>query len=221
MVQEIDRGTYHVRLFLDETAALPGILYLIGDDGAGETLWNRLRVPRPALAVVSGMDWNRELSPWQAEKVFSKGEDFMGEGEDFLFVLTDTLIPETETRLPFSPSFRGIAGYSLAGLFALWALYQTDRFDRAASLSGSLWFDGFVPFAETHPLRQRPEMIILSYGDREPGTRNERMRTVGLCTERLAVFYAEKGIPTQFSVRPGGHFDRVEETIADGLNSLY
>ncbi|ERL11412.1 hypothetical protein HMPREF1248_0438 [Coriobacteriaceae bacterium BV3Ac1] len=31
-----------------------------------------------------------------------------------------------------------ISGYSLAGLFALWSLYQTDIFKGAACVSGSL-----------------------------------------------------------------------------------
>ena len=70
-------------------------------------------------------------------------------------------------------------------------------------------------------MQRTPDRLVLSYGDREPKTRNERMRTVGECTTRLAAFYAEKGIPTAFSVRLGGHFDRVEETIADGLYRLY
>ncbi len=60
--------------------------------------------------------------------------------------LTQRIVPLTENHLGYAPEFRGIAGYSLAGLFALWAVYQTGLFDRAASVSGSLWFDGFLTF---------------------------------------------------------------------------
>ena len=65
-------------------------------------------------------------------------------------MLTHQIIPFTEEKLGYVPKFHGIAGYSLAGLFALWSVYQTDLFDWAASISGSLWFDGFLEFMKAN-----------------------------------------------------------------------
>ena len=39
-----------------------------------------------------------------------------------------------------------IAGYSLAGLFALWAAWNSGYFRRVASVSGSLWYPGFTDY---------------------------------------------------------------------------
>lgn len=36
------------------------------------------------LVSISGMDWNRDLSPWKAEKVFKGEEDFSGGADDFM-----------------------------------------------------------------------------------------------------------------------------------------
>lgn len=45
------------------------------------------------------------------------------------------------------PRWRGIAGYSLTGLFALYyAIYQTDLFSRVGSISGTLWFPGMKEY---------------------------------------------------------------------------
>ena len=39
-----------------------------------------------------------------------------------------------------------IGGYSLAGLFSLWAAYQTDVFSGFAAASPSVWFPGFIEY---------------------------------------------------------------------------
>lgn len=70
---------------------------------------------------------NHKLSLFQAEKADCP-LFYLGLRKEF-----------TERRV-----FIGIAGYSLAGLFALYALYKTDVFTRVASMSGSLWFPGIM-----------------------------------------------------------------------------
>ena len=51
--------------------------------GDGEALFALLPEPKPALICVSA-DWNRDLSPWFASKVFRSGEDFSGGADAFL-----------------------------------------------------------------------------------------------------------------------------------------
>ena len=92
------------------------------------------------LLAVSGIDWNEELSPWECTAVFRGEPPFSGGADTYLRELLDGILPEALRLLPFSPSYVCIAGYSLAGLFSLYALYRTDRFSRAASCSGSLWW---------------------------------------------------------------------------------
>ena len=93
------------------------------------------------MIAVKVDDWNLDLSPWRSPAVFGK-EDF-GEGaasllEEILRLCSD----ESKTYY--------LGGYSLAGLFSLWASYQTDRFAGIAAASPSVWFPGFLPLSLIH-----------------------------------------------------------------------
>ena len=48
------------------------------------------------LVSISGMDWNRDLSPWKAEKVFKGEEDFSGGADDFMEKLENKVFPAIE-----------------------------------------------------------------------------------------------------------------------------
>ena len=100
--------------------------------------------------------------PWDCPAVFPKGDPFTGGADAYIHQLTEQILPEAERRIGSEPVWRGIAGYSLAGLFAIYTLYHTDLFSRAASMSGSLWFPGFSEYMESHSLAVRPDCIYLS-----------------------------------------------------------
>ena len=70
-----------------------------------------------------------------------------------------------------------IGGYSLAGLFALWAAYQTDRFAGVAAASPSVWFPNFVEYMKNNEIKSN--RVYLSLGDKEEKVRNPVMATVG------------------------------------------
>ena len=178
---------------------------------------------RPTIIVIQGMNWNRELSPYPAPGVFRRGEDFAGEGPAYLTRLTGEILPTAEEYWGLSPfpAHRGIAGYSLAGLFALWSLLHSRFFDRAASVSGSLWFDGFAEELENTPFAGQPDRIYLSLGDREKLTRNTRMAAVEDCTIRAEKICRSRGVHTIRESNPGGHFDRPEERLAKGILHLF
>ena len=190
------------------------------DQAEAQAVWSMMKDPKPALAAVSGVNWNRELSPWPAPKVFRGNEDFGGEGLAFLDMLTGQIVPLVETQLGFAPVSRAVAGYSLAGLFALWSVFQTDAFDRAASVSGSLWFDGFMDCMRSSAPPNSLRQVYLSLGDREKNARNQRMAAVENCTRRAAEFLREWNIPVVFEMNPGGHFQDIPGRIARGIDQL-
>ena len=171
----------------------------------------------PDLIVIESADWNAELSPWSADKVFRGGSDFAGGAPDYLRLLTDTIMPEAEALLGHPITRRGIAGYSLSGLFALWSTCQTDRFAYAASMSGSLWYDGFTDYLRTHQPTATLGHVYLSLGDREKETKNARMQTVEKTTREAAAILSDYGIETELTMNPGGHFTDVPDRIADGI----
>lgn len=125
------------------------------------------------LAAFKVDDWNADLSPWEAPPVFGS-EGFAGGAEATLKYVTDQLIPELKGT--GDPQIF-IGGYSLAGFFALWAVYQTNLFSGAAAASPSVWFPGWIDYAEKNSVNTG--MVYLSLGDREEKTRNPVMRTVG------------------------------------------
>ena len=133
------------------------------------------------LAAFKVNDWNADLSPWEAPPVFGS-EGFAGGAEATLKYVTDQLIPELEGGKDDQGDSKSaptiyIGGYSLAGFFALWAAYQTDMFRGVAASSPSVWFPGWIDYAETNAIKA--DKIYLSLGDKEEKTRNPVMRTVG------------------------------------------
>ena len=137
------------------------VIYLPVVMGDGSDVYDRCReldCPPFTLVATGGLHWNRELSPWECDGTVRDAEPFGGQAAGFLDELLNQIIPQVESSLPQPPAWRGIAGYSLAGLFSLWALWQTDVFGRAASASGSLWFPDFVDRASTAPFAGSPSV---------------------------------------------------------------
>ena len=218
IVRVLDCGPYTVNLFA--AANSQNVVYAVMDQAEAQAVWSLLKEPRPAFAAISGVDWNRELSPWPAPGVFRGAGDFVGEGPAFLGTLAGRIVPPVEAQLGFVPDSRTIAGYSLAGLFALWSVVQTNVFDRAASVSGSLWFDGFINCMRSSAPPNGLRQISLSLGDREKNARNQRMAAVEDCTRQAVELLREWNIPVIFEMNPGGHFQNIPGRIARGISQL-
>ena len=207
------------------SAAEPGapVVYLNTFGEEGQAVFDALTAaggPALTLVTISGLDWDRDMSPWDSPAVFKSAAPFAGGADDYLRLLVEEIVPAAERLLPATPIWRGIAGYSLAGLFAVYALYRTDVFSRAASVSGSLWFPGFREYVLSHaPLRQ-PDCVFFSLGDRESKTRNPVLRTVQENTEALCEFYRGQGIHTAFQLNPGGHHDHPAQRTAAGIKHI-
>ena len=131
----------------------PAIFILLGGHDERERILDHLgeHKAQAAFVFISGFDWNQNLSPWPAPAAWKGTPDFSGGANAFLDELTGEVLPEVRVELGYDPAWYGIAGYSLAGLFAVYSLYRTDVFRRAASASGSMWFDDFREYAVSHP----------------------------------------------------------------------
>ena len=210
------------RLYKADNPAAPHIvLNTFGNEG--EAVYDGVRSSTKkdfSMLVVSGMDWNRDLSPWEAPAVFKNDAPFGGKADEFLEKLVNQAIPDAISELGSKPEFIAIAGYSLAGLFAVYSLYVTDVFSRAASASGSFWFPGFLEFASSHSFRKKPEKLYFSLGDKEVQTRNPVMSTVQENTEKLGALYRSRGIETTYELNPGNHFKDPALRMAKGIQSI-
>ena len=105
------------------------------------------------LIAVKVESWNNDLSPWCAPAVFGH-EDF-GDGAAALLREILPLCEDADRRYI-------IGGYSMAGLFALWSAYRTDRFSGIAAASPSLWFPKFLEYMQAHDLHSAA--VYLSAG---------------------------------------------------------
>ena len=173
-----------------------------------------------SLAVIANLRWNDDLSPWAAGAVFRGGSPFGGMADEYIELLSGTIVPYIVESSGMQPAYTAIAGYSLAGLFALYAAYRTDIFSRIASVSGSLWYPGFSSYAESHAMVADPERIYFSIGDREAKTSNPYMRIVEEETHKLSDMYRERGIRTVFEKNPGNHFHDASGRIVKGIRWL-
>ena len=151
------------------------------------------------LKAVKVNSWNKDLSPWPAPAVFGR-EDF-GEGaEETLAYLLREVVPHKTNY----PKRIYIGGYSLAGLFALWAGYQTDVFSGIAAASPSIWFPGFTEYMKENELHAHA--VYLSLGDREERTRNPVMARVGDAIREAYAHLQETGVDCVLEWNKGNHF---------------
>ena len=196
------------------------ILYLNTFSDEGKKVYEAAQAagcPPFTLVAVSDLDWNHDMAPWNSPPAFRNAGPCTGGADDYLRLLTGEIIPTAEKALPGVPSWRGIAGYSLSGLFALYALYRTDLFSRVGSMSGSLWFPGMKEYILSHQPKRRPDCVYFSLGDKESKTRNPVLRSVRQNTEEIRAFYQARGIDTVFQLNPGNHYDHAVERTAAGM----
>ncbi len=147
--------------------------------------------------------WNDDLSPWKAQAVFGN-EGFGGRAQDTLDEIL-SFAQEKEKRYY-------IGGYSLAGLFALWAVYHTDIFAGAAAASPSVWFPGFLDHMETNAIKTGK--VYLSLGDKEEKTRNPVMAKVGDCIREGHALLVRQGIRCVLEWNEGNHFREADRRTA-------
>ncbi len=167
-----------------------------------------------SLSVVPVDRWGDQLTPWQASSPYGK-EIYGGEGDKTLNELVEQ-IKNIEGKLPSEKRY--IVGYSLAGLFSLWAFYKSGFFHGVASCSGSLWYPGWDKFSSNINAPQN-SIVYLSLGDKEENTKNFVMKKVGEATRtQFETIRKDKNIiDSVFELNPGGHFRDTEERIAKGM----
>lgn len=202
----------------DFAANLPQIAEML------EPVFDR-ELPPFFLVLAPPLDWNVDFTPWPASRLPGREADFRGGAPEFL----DFLVAEAQpaVRQAFGirsvPERTALLGYSLGGLAAAFSLFTTGAFGRVGSLSGSLWYEGFLNYAESHPLCRTDVRVYLSLGKREEHTRNPVMAEVGECTRQMENLLCRRlAAPGQVRLEwnQGGHFHQVSERFVKALRWL-
>ena len=211
------------------------VVYLLGDRADNSPV----QVPAGVSLVNVCVDlWEENFSPWCAPRVFAKGPNFGDGAQKTLDTLINHVIPWTESELTDPPAYRALVGYSLAGLFSLWAgMTQAGvspqlgagvspqpaaTFQRIGAVSGSFWFPGLLDYVD----QQLSGGVVglthayLSLGDREERTPNPQIMHVRENAELLASKLQNAGITSTFELNRGNHFQNVEGRMQKALNWL-
>lgn len=158
------------------------------------------------LVMIYPYDWNYCMTPW---KYHDKNMGKTGGGEEFLSWFISEIYDEKYQR-------QYIGGYSLGGLFALFAACEKELFDGVMSVSGSLWYPGALEYFNEKSIGKRIGKIYMSLGDKESLTKNAEREKVGFNTEKLAeVFGRTKEV--FFEYNRGGHFTDISGRITKSI----
>ena len=205
------------------------VVYLLGDVADNSPV----QVPEGVSLVNVGVDlWEENFSPWCAPRVFAKGPNFGDGAQKTLDTLINHVIPWTESELTDPPAYRALVGYSLAGLFSLWAgvtqpgAPRVDApvatFQRIGAVSGSFWFPGLLDYVDQQLSGGAVGLThaYLSLGDREAQTPNPQIMHVRENAELLASKLESARITSTFELNRGNHFQNVEGRMQKALDWL-
>lgn len=159
------------------------------------------------LVAVHINRWNEELTPWEAPPVFGKAPFGSGAINTLGEILK--LLEEQMQLLGWQDNALSdlsrvvLGGYSLAGLFALWAGTRA-AFAGIVAASPSVWYQDWLNYATLHP--SLSPRVYLSLGDREHCSKTAIMSTVNDCILRQRDLLRQQGTDTILEMNPGNHF---------------
>src|SRR5574344_834947 len=173
------------------------VAYLLGESDIAPVMQivEKQFCPPFILVGIEAVAWESDFSPWPAAPLVKKSNPFTGGAPAFLTLLQNEIKPYVDAHystLP-APENTTLAGYSLAGLTTLFALYTTNFARNCASMSGSLWYEGWIPFCEkqaapfekkaTETKNTTDYHLYLSLGNTEKNSRHQLMCKVDDCTQ--------------------------------------
>ena len=165
-------------------------------------------------------DWGCNLTPWPAPGLYRGEPDFGGRAYDTLAELCERTIPEIERDAGLRPAMRAICGYSLAGLFALFALMHGDAFSACACISGSVWYEGWVEHLRARDVDLAGRYAFLSIGTKEKRAARPILHAVQDNMEDCARILEDHGCAVRYQTSPGGHLQFVSERFDTGISAL-
>ena len=190
------------------------ICYMILPEGIKGDLYDGLKGLSEkygvSIVVIEDVNWNDDMTPWPAIGVFKKAKPFGGRAASFLNKLTNEIIPNMERELGIENAKRIILGVSLSGLFAVWTAFNTDVFANIISISGSLWYDGFIEWMKEQTPSSRLKKVCMLLGEKEKNAKDKRMATVEERTLAVANLLKSKTqADVVFELVEGTHFSPI------------
>lgn len=214
-------GTLKVHCFAPSPEKAESVCYLHGEKQLARRLAKALETKNVGVFAIEGENWNADLSPWPAPAVFKGESDFLGGADEYLQFLQERVIAPAEKTLEILVKKRALIGYSLAGLFSVYALYKTELFTDIASVSGSFWYPGFLEYMQQTEMVCKPNQAYLSVGKKEKKTRNALMAQVEARTLQAKKRLDELGVSCFFEFNQGNHFTQMDERMEKAARRLF
>ena len=198
-------------------------IYFLDGDQFKEPFYHWIIKHQPSLNFVLINADNRtdDYTPWPLQASETMPMDFGGKAEAHLSFITTHVIPFCESEYGFASSAekRVIGGYSLGGLFSLYAAVNNDLFGTVLSCSSSLWYPDFLDYLKEHPFKAAHSKLYMSVGDQEGTTATNLTAAQTSNTIALKDFYEPKfqAGDFKFTLEEGNHGNdipgRVERAV--------
>lgn len=207
--------------YFETNANAPVFIYIVspGMDMVTPELFNKIKSLTNRdfiLCEYMANNWDDDLTPWACDDAI-KGRTFNGNAKEFLGSISDFVMNELGRLYPEHKEVY-VVGYSLAGLFSLYSIYEESVFDGAVSCSGSLWYPGWSDYIE-NKLPISASEVYLSLGDKEPLIKNPVISKVGEVTQKQYELLKQSTNIKRvvFEWNDGGHFAGASERVAKGI----
>lgn len=219
-IQNLNIQDYECLLYLppeyETSCANYPVVYINGEEDVAKIMeavepYFEVKCEPFLLISILSKDWKEDYSPWSASALAKKEAAFGGGATTYLDFLTTAVKPFIDENFRVKKDIENtiLMGYSLGGLVALYALYKSNTFGKIGSLSGSLWFDGWVEFMEDNLPMNTEAKVYLSLGRGEERSKNQRLAKVGDCTKK-ATDILKQQLKVKENVilqwNDGGHF---------------
>ena len=186
------------------------IYFLDGDQFEGPfNHWIIKHQPPLNFVLLNANNRADDYTPWPLQTSETMPMDFGGKAEEHLSLITTHVIPFCESEYGFASSAekRVIGGYSLGGLFSLYAAVKTVLFGIILSCSSSLWYPGFLDYLKEHPFKAAHPKLYMSVGDQEGTTATNLTADQTSNTIALKDFYEPKfqAGDFKFTLEEGNH----------------
>lgn len=235
MNEKLDILDYKINLYFTKNVNLTSNLLLLPiiNEEEGNNIFNLVKskcsnnkLDNFIILTISNFSWNDDLSPYYQEDVLKNkySSDFKGKGDIFLNKIVNDILPKVREYLFLKHNIKlsniGIGGYSLAGLFALYSLYQVDIFSFALINSASLWFNNFIKYIKANKISKNVSNIYISLGNKEHLTKNSTLSKIKDLTLEVVNYLSsldDPKIKICYKENEGNHFKNNVLRVADSI----
>ena len=166
------------------------------------------------FVYIENNDYESDFTPYPHHAVFKGGRDFSGKADEYLDLLLK-IAHKAESDSGYPVERRILAGYSLGGLFSLYATRKTDIFSEICCASASFWYPDFTDYVKRHDFFFCRGYF--SIGEKESKTKNPYLAKAYQQMMTVKKILEERNHEIYFDLNEGGHFTDPVKRVDKGI----